>query len=81
MRVDGQLTYNTTAQELNVALAGLGLAYVPEGMAQPHVAKGRLKRVLEGWCAPYSGYHLYYPSRRQHSAAFALLIEALRYRP
>jgi DNA-binding transcriptional LysR family regulator len=80
VRVDGQLTYNTTAQELNAALAGLGLAYVPEGMAQPHLAKGRLKRVLEDWCLPYSGYHLYYPSRRQSSAAFALLVDALRYR-
>ena len=80
VRVEGQLTYNTTAQMLNAALAGSGLAYVPEGLAQPHLAKGRLKRVLEDWCLPYSGYHLYYPSRRQHSAAFALLVEALRYR-
>ena len=80
VRVDGQLTYNTSAQMLNAALAGLGLAYLPEGMAQPHLAKGRLKRVLEEWCLPYSGYHLYYPSRRQSSAAFALLVDALRYR-
>jgi DNA-binding transcriptional LysR family regulator len=80
VRVDGQLTYNTTGQMLNAALAGLGLAYVPEGMAQPHVAKGRLKRVLADWCPPYSGYHLYYPSRRQPSAAFTLLVDALRYR-
>ena len=80
VRVDGQLTYNTTAQELNAALAGLGLAYVPESMAQPHLAKGRLKRVLEDWCPPYSGYHLYYPSRRQHTPAFALVVEALRWR-
>jgi DNA-binding transcriptional LysR family regulator len=80
VRVDGQLTYNTTAQMLNAALAGLGLAYVPEGLAKPHLAKGRLKRVLEDWCLPYSGYHLYYPSRQQPSAAFALLVDALRYR-
>jgi DNA-binding transcriptional LysR family regulator len=80
VRVDGQLTYNTTAQMLNAALAGLGLAYVPEGLAQPYFAKGRLKRVLEDWCPPYSGYHLYYPSRRQSSAAFALLVDALRHR-
>ena len=45
-----------------------------------HLAKGRLKRVLEDWCLPYSGYHLFYPSRRQSSAAFALLVDALRYR-
>ena len=80
VRVEGQLTYNTTTQMLNAALAGLGLAYVPEGLAQPHLAKGGLKRVLEDWCLPYSGYHLYYPSRRQPSAAFALLVEALRHR-
>jgi DNA-binding transcriptional LysR family regulator len=80
VRVEGQLTYNTNTQMLNAALVGLGLAYVPEGLAQPHVAKGRLKRVLEDWCPPWSGYHLWYPSRRQSSAAFTLLVNALRYR-
>jgi DNA-binding transcriptional LysR family regulator len=80
VRVEGQLTYNTTAQMLNAAIAGLGLAYVPEGLVQPDLAKGRLKRVLEDWCLPFSGYHLWYPSRRQPSAAFALLVDALRYR-
>ena len=80
VRVDGQLTYNTTAQMLTAALAGLGLAYVPDGLARPFVAKGRLKRVLADWCPSYSGYHLYYPSRRQPSAAFALLVDALRER-
>jgi DNA-binding transcriptional LysR family regulator len=80
VRVEGQLTYNTTAQMLNAAVAGVGLAYVPEGLVQAYLAKGGLKRVLEDWCLPYSGYHLYYPSRRQPSAAFALLVDALRYR-
>jgi DNA-binding transcriptional LysR family regulator len=80
VRVDGQLTFNTTAQMLNAALSGLGLTYVPEGLVQPHIAKGRLKRVLEDWCPPFSGYHLWYPSRRQSSAAFARVVEALRYR-
>jgi DNA-binding transcriptional LysR family regulator len=80
VRVDGQLTFNGTFQMLNAALAGFGLAYVPEDLAQPHIAKGRLKRVLADWCPPYSGHHLYYPSRRQSSAAFALLVDALRYR-
>jgi DNA-binding transcriptional LysR family regulator len=56
---------------LKAALAGFGLAYVPEDLAQPHLAKGRLKRVLENWCAPFSGYHLYYPNRRQLTPAFA----------
>jgi DNA-binding transcriptional LysR family regulator len=80
VRVDGQLTYNTTAQMLNAALTGSGLAYVPEGLAEPHLAKRRLVRLLADWCPPYSGYHLYYPSRRQSSAAFALVVEALRHR-
>jgi DNA-binding transcriptional LysR family regulator len=80
VRVEGQLVCNGTFQMLNAALAGFGLAYVPEDLAQPHVARSRLKRVLENWCPPYSGYHLYYPSRRHHSPAFALLVEAVRYR-
>jgi DNA-binding transcriptional LysR family regulator len=65
---------------LNAALAGFGLAYVPEDVAYPHLAKGRLRRVLEDWCPPYSGYHLYYPSRRQPTPAFNLLVDVLRYR-
>ncbi|MGO9453264.1 MAG: LysR family transcriptional regulator [Candidatus Binataceae bacterium] len=80
VRVDGQLIFNGTAQMLNAALAGFGLAYLPDDLAQPHLAKGRLKRVLEDWCPPFSGYHLYFPSRRQVTPAFALLVEALRYR-
>jgi DNA-binding transcriptional LysR family regulator len=80
VRVEGQLVFNGTFQMLNAALAGCGLAYVPEDLAEPHLKRGRLKRVLEDWCPPFSGYHLYYPSRRQSSAAFALLVEALRYR-
>ena len=80
VRVDGQLTLNTTAQMLNAALVGGGLTYVPEGLAEPYVTKRRLTRVLEDWCPPFSGYHLWYPSRRQPSAAFSLLVEALRYR-
>jgi DNA-binding transcriptional LysR family regulator len=80
VRVDGQLVYNSPVQMLNAALPGLGLAYVPQDLAQPHLDSGHLTRVLEDWCPPYSGYHLYYPSRRQSSPAFALLVEALRYR-
>jgi DNA-binding transcriptional LysR family regulator len=80
VRVEGQMTFNTTTQMLHAALAGLGLTYLPEGLVQPHINKGRLKRVLEDWCAPYPGYHLFYPSRRQPSAAFRLLVDALRYR-
>ncbi len=80
VRVEGQLVFNSTYQILNAALAGFGLAYVPEDLAQPDLAKGRLKRVLTDWCPPFSGYHLYYPSRRQPAPAFALLVDALRHR-
>jgi DNA-binding transcriptional LysR family regulator len=80
VRVEGQFTLNSTGQMLSAALAGSGLAYMPESMAQPYLTKGRLKRVLQEWCLPYSGYHLFYPSRRQPSAAFALVVDALRYR-
>ena len=80
MRVDGQLVFNGTVPMLKAALAGFGLAYIPEDLAQPHIAEGRLIRVLDDWCLPYSGYHLYYANRRQSSPAFALLVDALRYR-
>jgi DNA-binding transcriptional LysR family regulator len=80
VRVEGQLTFNGTSQLLNAALAGCGLAYVPEGMVEAHLEKGRLRRVLADWCPPYSGYHLFYPSRRQSSAAFKLVVEALHHR-
>jgi DNA-binding transcriptional LysR family regulator len=78
-RVDGQLVFNTTGQILNAALAGMGLGYLPETMAQTHLNSGRLRRVLEDWCPPFSGYHLYFPGRRQSSVAFARVVEALRY--
>ena len=80
VRVDGQLVFNTGAQILRAALAGLGLAYLPDDVVAPYVNERRLQRVLEDWCAPFPGYHLYYPSRRQSSPAFALLVEALRFR-
>src|SRR5256886_4873656 len=80
VRVEGQFVLNGTTPMLNAAIAGLGLAYVPEDLAQPYLNTGALKRVLEDWCEPYSGYHLYYPSRRQSSPAFALMVDALRYR-
>ena len=80
VRVEGQLVFNATSQIFNAALAGLGLGYVPDEMAQPLIAEGRLRRVLEDWCDPYAGYHLYYPSRRHSSPAFNLLVDTLRYR-
>jgi DNA-binding transcriptional LysR family regulator len=80
VRVDGQLVFNSIVLILNATLSGFGLAFLPEDLVQHHLAKGRLKRVLEGWCPYWSGYHLYYPSRRQPSPAFALVVDALRYR-
>jgi DNA-binding transcriptional LysR family regulator len=79
VRGEGQLVFNDIFQILNAALAGYGLAYVPEDLALPHITKNRLQRVLADWCPAWSGYHLYYPNRRQSSAAFALLVDALRY--
>jgi DNA-binding transcriptional LysR family regulator len=80
VRVEGQLVFNGTAPMLDAALAGFGLAYLPEDNVREHLADGRLIRVLADWCPPYPGYHLYYPSRRQPTPAFALLIDVLRYR-
>ena len=80
VRVDGQLVFNNIAMRLNAVRAGLGLAYMPEDRVKADVAHGQLVRVLDDWCAPFPGYHLYYPSRRQPAQAFALLVEALRYR-
>lgn len=80
VRVEGQPVFNNIFQVLDAALAGFGLAYVPDDLALPHLAEGRLVRVLDEWCPPWPGYHLYYPSRHQASPAFALLVEALRHR-
>ena len=80
VRVDGQLIFNNIFQVRDAALEGFGLAYIPEDLAQPYVAKGQLVWVLQEWSPPWPGYHLYYPSRRQQSPAFALLVDALRYR-
>ncbi|NLR98427.1 LysR family transcriptional regulator [Rhizobium sp. P38BS-XIX] len=81
VRVDGQLVSNNIGMIVRAAKAGLGLGYVTEDHVAEDVASGRLIRVLDDWCPPFPGYHLYYPSRRQPSAAFSLLVDALRYRP
>jgi DNA-binding transcriptional LysR family regulator len=80
VRVEGQLVFNNLALRLNAVLAGLGIAYLPEDHVRTYLDNGRLVRVLEDWCPPFSGYHLYYPSRRQATPAYALLVDALRYR-
>ncbi len=78
VRVDGQATFNSTPHLVLAALDGLGIAFLPEDEFTPHIEEGRLVRVLADWCPPFSGYHLYYPSRRQHSPAFSLVVDALR---
>lgn len=78
VRVDGQLIFNTSPNMVDAALAGLGIAFLPEEEFAPHIEEGRLIRVLDDWCEPFSGYHLYYPSRRQPSPAFSLVVNALR---
>ncbi|MBD8680196.1 LysR family transcriptional regulator [Pseudomonas sp. CFBP 13719] len=80
VRVSGQVIYNGAYQLLDAALDGFGLSFIPDDMAAPYIASGQLQVVLEDWCPWYPGYHLYYPSRRQASPAFTLLVEALRYR-
>ena len=80
VRVEGQLAFNNPFMILRAATAGFGLACVLEDHVIAHVAAGSLVRVLEDWCPPFAGYHLYYPSRRQPSAAFTLLVDALRLR-
>ncbi|MGD0640615.1 MAG: LysR family transcriptional regulator [Roseiarcus sp.] len=80
VRVEGQLVFNTVGLRLKAALAGLGLAYMPEEQAQAQLDSGELIRALADWCPPFPGYHLYYPSRRQPTPAFAVLLNALRYR-
>ncbi len=80
VRVDGPLTFNDTGLTLEAALAGLGLAFVMEQDARAHIDEGRLISALEDWSPPFAGYHLYYPSRKQQTLAFQLLVDALRYR-
>jgi DNA-binding transcriptional LysR family regulator len=80
VRVDGQLIFNNIFQVRDAALEGFGLAYIPEDLARSYVSKGQLVWVLQEWSPPWTGYHLYYPSRRQSSSAFALIVDALRHR-
>lgn len=80
VHVDEQLTFNNINLRVRAALAGLGLAYLPDDLVRSHLADGRLIRALSEWCPRFSGYHLYYPSRRQATPAFAVVVDALRYR-
>lgn len=80
VRVEGQLAVSSLELARRAALDGLGVAYLPDDMVQDDLTKKRLVRVLEDWCEPFPGYHLYYPSSRQHAPAFAVVLEALRFR-
>lgn len=77
-RPSGQIVSNMPAQILNYCLAGVGIACMPESYFEPHIESGALVRVLEDWCAPFDGYWVYYPSRRQHTQAFALVLAELK---
>ena len=81
VKVEGQLTFTNLSSRLDAALSGMGLAFVPEDCVKQDIADGKLLTALDEWCEPFPGYYLYYPSRRQHTPAFARLIETLRYHP
>ncbi len=80
VRVEGQLVLNSNSQIMNALMAGLGMAFIPEDTVQEELKSGKLVRFLDDWCETFIGYYLYYPSRKQHTSAFALLVETLRYR-
>jgi DNA-binding transcriptional LysR family regulator len=80
VRTEGRLVFNDIALRLDAVLAGFGVAYLPDDQVLAYLKNGKLVRVLDDWCPPFSGYHLYYPSRRQTTPAFALLVDALRFR-
>lgn len=79
VRVDGQLTYGTSMMMVDAALAGYGIAYVPENIVQHHIGSGKLVQVLDEWCAPFPGYFLYFPSRRQSLPSFRVIVDALKH--
>ncbi|MGJ7544110.1 LysR family transcriptional regulator [Variovorax sp. LT1R16] len=79
VRVDGPLIFNTAPPQVDAALAGLGISLLPEDELMSHIESGRLVRVLQDWCPKFAGYHLYYPSKRQPSPAFSLVVKALRF--
>lgn len=79
VKVEGQLVFNTLSARIDAALSGMGIACVPEDSVSSYIAEGQLQSVLLDWCEPFTGYYLYYPSRKQHTAAFSKLIDAVRY--
>lgn len=81
VRVDGQLAFNNSYAQVDAAVSGFGIAYVPESMVLDQLAAGTLEQVLDDWSPSFDGYFLYYPSRRQSLLAFQIIVDALRYRP
>jgi len=79
VKVEGQVTFNLLAERIDAVLSGFGVACIPENMVQNYLKSGELIQVLQDWCPSFPGYYLYYPSRKQHPSAFALMIDALRY--
>lgn len=79
VRVDGQLIFSSIRLSVDAALKGFGIAFVPEDAVRDHVARGELAVTLDEWCPKIAGYHLYYPSRRQQSPAFQVIVDALRH--
>lgn len=80
VRVEGQLTFNSSYPMVDAAVSGYGIGYIPESLVSDHIRAGRLVQVLDDWCPFWAGYYLYYPSRRQMSPAFAVIVDALRHR-
>ncbi|MEJ4044206.1 LysR family transcriptional regulator [Erwinia sp. SLM-02] len=79
VKVEGQLVFNTLSARIDAALSGMGVSCVPEDSVRTYIEEGKLQSVLQDWCEPFTGYYLYYPSRKQHTAAFSKLIDAVRY--
>ena len=80
VKVEGQITFNTIRPMTDAALAGFGIAFVPESGVHAQLTSGDLVQVLDDWCQPFPGFHLYYPSRRQQSPAFEIVMNSLRHR-
>ncbi|HMR34396.1 MAG TPA: LysR family transcriptional regulator [Geminicoccaceae bacterium] len=78
VRVNGQLTFNTSYAMIDAALSGYGVAYLPEDLVDRHIASGDLVLVLDDWSPHFAGYYIYYPSRRQNLPAFKVIVDALR---
>jgi DNA-binding transcriptional LysR family regulator len=78
VRVEGQFIFNTSYAQIDAAVSGYGIAYLPENLVEQQLATGRLVRVLDDWSPMFAGYYLYYPSRRQNSPAFSIIVDALR---